>query len=150
MIYDLISEWTRYRRLTDGVAEAFEYLQRSAVEKMPDGRHDVDGDRIFLLLSTSASQPEAEKRFESHRTYLDIQVVLKGSELHFWAPAAELVPDGGYSDEKDIIFYEGSAPTSVLMVPGRFALYLPSDGHKPGCRFGESRQVRKAVLKVRL
>jgi len=39
---------------------------------------------------------------------------------------------------------------SLAMHPGCFAVFHPHDLHRPGCRLGEKRRVRKIVMKVAL
>lgn len=158
MIYDLLTEWRLYRDLGSGVQEAFEYLSGADLLKMADGRHDIDGERIFLLLSSYSTEPESRRQFESHRRYLDVQILLQGAETLYWAPVTELAAPGEYSEEKDVLFYQGPAaggsPAALPLRPGRFALLFPQDGHKPGCLAGQPgggpQRVRKAVLKIRI
>jgi biofilm protein TabA len=150
MIVDSIENARMYEGLAAGVHTAFQALRAGRVGGLPDGRHEIEGDRVFVLMQSYTTRPEAEGRLEAHRKYLDIQVVLEGREVAYWAPLEGLEADGAYSDEKDVGFFKGSAQ-GVLPIPaGFFALFLPQDAHKPQCVWGAPGRVRKAVFKVRL
>ena len=74
-----------------------------------------------------------------------------GRERMLHAPADSLDVDAPYLDEKDVAFYhDPPASSSVLVLPGQFAIFFPADGHKPGCMAGGREAVRKVVVKVRI
>jgi YhcH/YjgK/YiaL family protein len=105
---------------------------------------------VYVLMQSYTTKPEIEARLEAHRRYLDIQVVLEGREIIYWAPIEGLEADGAYSEERDVIFYKGSVPGAVTVSAGCFAIFYPQDGHKPCCHWGAAAPVRKAVFKVRV
>ena len=49
--------------------------------------------------------------------------------------------------ERDIYFYEGET-AKILIGNGRLAILFPQDAHAPCIAAGESRPVRKVVVKV--
>jgi biofilm protein TabA len=116
-----------------------------------DGRHEIDGDDVFALVSTYHTGPSTEKRFETHRVYLDLQYVAAGSERILHTPAAGLTVETPYDEAKDIAFYaEPKASSSLLLRAGDLAVFHPADAHKPGCMAGGRDEVRKVVVKVRV
>ena len=49
--------------------------------RLPDGTTELgDSGRLRVLLSTVKTQPVEERRTEFHREYIDIQVLLEGTE----------------------------------------------------------------------
>ena len=52
---------------------------------MEDGRHPIDGEAIFALVSTYETEPEGARSFEAHRKYIDVQYLLSGREIIHWA-----------------------------------------------------------------
>ena len=150
MIADSVKNSGQYEAMGAGVRKAFEYLRTQDLRKLSDGKHEIDGDRVFVLMQSYTTKPEIEARLEAHRKYLDIQVVLEGREVMYWAPIEGLDADGAYSDERDVIFYKGSVPGALALTAGCFAVFYPQDGHKPCCHWGAPAAVRKAVFKVRL
>lgn len=116
-----------------------------------DGRHDIDGDDVYALVQTYDTGPATEKRFETHRIYIDLQYVAAGAERILYLAAGGLTVETPYDAAKDIAFYaEPRASSSLLMRPGDLAVFHPADAHKPGCMAGGRDPVRKVVVKVRL
>jgi YhcH/YjgK/YiaL family protein len=116
-----------------------------------DGHHQVRGDEVFALVASYHTGPATEKRFETHRRYLDLQYLASGRERILYAPAAGLLIETPYDAERDIAFYaEPKASSSLLLGEGDLALFYPEDAHKPGCMAGGRDAVRKVVVKVLL
>jgi biofilm protein TabA len=87
--------------------------------------------------------------FESHRKYIDVQVIVAGEELMEVQDISRLVVSEPYSAERDFIKYADSADTSVLrMRAGDVAVFFPEDGHMPSLRWRNADLVRKTVVKV--
>ncbi|HEV2146218.1 MAG TPA: YhcH/YjgK/YiaL family protein [Longimicrobiaceae bacterium] len=136
--------------LSEGLRAALGYL-RAFDPATPDGRHPVDGERVFALVQTYETGPSTEKRFESHRAHLDVQYVAEGEERILHAPVRLLTPAEPYDPERDVVFYEEPKhASSLLLRPGDLAVLYPGDGHKPGCMAGGRHRVRKVVVKVRV
>jgi YhcH/YjgK/YiaL family protein len=150
MILTPFRDADRYGALLPGLAEALAWL-RAFDPALPDGRHAIDSDRVFALVSSYATGPATEKRFEAHRRHADIQWIAAGAERILYIPAEGLAVAEPYSDENDILFFEDpKASTSLLLNTGDAAVFFPEDAHKPGCMAGARHDVRKVVVKIRL
>jgi biofilm protein TabA len=154
VIADILENLDRYRGLDPRLDRGLEALRR-LVGNPPsaDGRHELEGEDLFASFSTYEAGSPAKKLFEAHRRYIDIQAVLRGRELLYWAPLAGLASRSGYSETEDIAMY-GDPPAGgagLTLEPGAFVVLFPQDAHKPGCQAaGGGRTVRKLVLKVRV
>jgi biofilm protein TabA len=116
----------------------------------PLGRHTLEGDQLFFVLSDYQTK-QADSLFpETHREYCDVQVVIRGREVIGWAPKTDdFIGNGEYSTGRDIQFYEKTSQLSWLSAkPGRFFLFAPGDVHLPGVAADGSESVRKAVVKI--
>ena len=150
MILTTLADADALSALGPGIAAGVRWL-RAFDPGTADGRHDVDGDDVFALVSTYHTGPATEKRFETHRVYLDLQYVAAGTERILHAPADGLAVETPYDEAKDIAFYaEPKASSSLLLRAGDLAVFHPADAHKPGCMAGGRDEVRKVVVKVRL
>jgi biofilm protein TabA len=150
MILTTLAEADAYASLGAGIAEGLAWLRAFRVEA-PDGRYEIDGDRVFAVVSSYDTGPATEKRFESHRVYLDLQYVARGAERILHTPTAGLTVEVPYDEAADILFYaEPKISSSLLMRTGDLAIFHPGDGHKPGCMAGGRDAVKKVVVKVRL
>jgi YhcH/YjgK/YiaL family protein len=150
VILTTLGESAAYEVLGSGVAAGLRWL-RELDPAITDGRHAIDGDEVFALVSTYKTGPSTEKRFESHRVYVDLQYVAAGHERILHAPVHGLAVETEYDPDKDITFYaEPPFASSLLMRPGDLVVFHPGDGHKPGCMAGGRHEVKKVVVKVRL
>jgi biofilm protein TabA len=87
--------------------------------------------------------------FESHRKYIDVQVIVAGEELMEVRDISQLVVSDPYNPERDFIKYADAADASLLkMRTGDVAVFFPEDGHMPSLRWRNADLVRKTVVKV--
>ncbi len=150
MILTTLDEADAFASLAPGIAAGIAWL-RAFDPATPDGRHPIDGDAVFALVSSYDTGPATEKRFEAHRRHLDLQYVVSGAERILHAPLDGLEVSEPYSDENDIVFFADPKASSSLLVPaGALAVFHPNDAHKPGCMAGGRDAVRKVVVKVRI
>ncbi len=165
MIADRLEHLERYRGLDPRLDRGLEALRRLAAEPAAsrahapaeDGRLELEGAELYASFSTYETGDPAGKSFEAHRLYVDIQAVLRGREVLYWAPLAGLVAHRAYSPAEDIAYYEDppGGGIGLPLEPGAFVILFAQDAHKPGCHpaggpAGRGGRVRKLVLKVRL
>ncbi|EPV8394900.1 YhcH/YjgK/YiaL family protein [Klebsiella aerogenes] len=135
--------------LPDALRQAIEHVKAHVSESTPLGKHDIDGNNLFYLISEDSTEPQAERRAEFHARYLDIQIVLRGQEGMTFStlPAGE--PQTDWLADKDIAFLgEGVQEKTVILNEGDFVVFYPGEVHKPLCAVGVPAKVRKAVVKV--
>jgi biofilm protein TabA len=150
MILDALDQALLYRQLHPGIARGFAWLGEFSPQ-MPDGRYDIDGPALFALVQSYVTAPPAEKKFEAHRHYIDIQYIAAGTEIIYHAPTGSLQGSTEYDAEKDFQFFaDPVVATPLHLTPGNFALFYPQDAHKPSCVNGAPAQMKKVVIKVRV
>ena len=150
MIFDLISNRSLYQGLSPRLSLGLDWLSRFE-KTTPDGRIELDGDRVFALVQSYETAPAAEKKFETHRDHIDIQFVAAGAEAMLCAPVGGLRVTTPYDPAKDAAFYsDPAAYTSIHCEPGSFTIFFPHDGHKGGCTSLRPSRVKKVVIKVRV
>ncbi len=149
MILDRLDNWKLYFQEGTLIARGFDFLQRDLDLSLPDGRIDIDGDRIYAVLATYETRTPEQCRFEVHRRYLDIQYLVEGSEVIGWSALDQLKVSESYDVEKDVEFLDWPTRcTSLEVYRGQFAVFFPDDGHAPGLRCGDVKSVRKVVVKI--
>ncbi len=149
MIIDKLKNWRIYFDRNNSFAKGFEFLESTDLLNLPEGRHDIDGDNLFALVSNYNTKPPAEKDPESHRIYADIQYIVKGEEKIGYAVLDDQKVYKQYIEEKDIMFYKDYS-CFINMYSGMFAVFYPQDIHMPGIMISEPVDVKKIVIKVRL
>lgn len=151
MIYGSISRPDSYQFLLSHPvwAEAFEWVRNLKPDIAP-GIYRLRGDDMYVNVHGYQTLPPEECRYESHRQILDLQYCIRGGELIDWHPAESLAPDVAYDVERDIQFYHSAVShTSLELCPGRFAIFFPSDGHRPKQSDRVNPEVFKLVVKIR-
>jgi len=132
-----------------GLERAFEYLARTDLSALPLGRTDIEGDDVFVMISEAGTRPPDEVKFEAHRRFIDIQLVVRGQEAIGFAPVASLVTTEPYDAAKDIEFFAAPRESATLALrAGDFAVFAPGDGHRPSLHLDGPHVSRKAVVKV--
>lgn len=112
------------------------------------GRVELSGG-AFALEQVYRSKPRSEGFFESHRAYIDVQVVVTGEEYIEVADVAGLSVKEDKTPEKDVILYHMSDVSSRLRLrAGDAAILWPVDGHMPTLATDAPALVRKIVIKV--
>lgn len=103
----------------------------------------------FAIEAAYLTKPRPEGFFESHRKYIDVQVVVAGAELMEVEDVSRLTVSEAYNGERDLIKYADTAAASLLKLrAGDAALFFPVDGHMPSLQLGPQVLVRKTVVKV--
>jgi len=104
----------------------------------------------FALEQVYRSKPRAEGFFESHRRYIDVQVIVTGEEWMELADLTSFPADTLYQAERDLLKHPDLAEATRLHVrAGEAAVFFPEDVHMP-CLQGAAGPVlvRKTVVKV--
>ena len=151
MILDQLSASAAYESLHPLFPRAFAYL-RSFDLATTDGKHELQGQDLVAIVQRYQTAPSADKSWEAHRVYGDIQVVYQGLESCGHADQRTLVVTKPYVAEKDVEKYAAPTGPSALLTLGRgnFAVFHPQDGHQPGVQIGAPAEIVKVVIKFRL
>ena len=133
-------------------AAAAEFLSRTDLDTLALGRYELTPGGTFANIQEYETKPE--NRYEAHKAYADVQVVLAGKEHIVIAPigeASERLTD--FDEKKDIEFFASAAAGEhvALADRGHWVVLFPSDLHKPCLTIGEEPvHIRKIVVKVKL
>lgn len=149
MVHDHIKYASEYFNLSQGIRVALEYLATSNLDLLEPGRHDVQGDDVFALVSDYRTRTPAEAFWEAHRRHVDVQFVHSGVERIAYGDLA-LFQSAPYDAERDLIVATGESNRFVDVGAGGFAILFPHDVHMPGLTGARQEAVRKVVMKVRL
>lgn len=106
------------------------------------------GGGCFALEQVYLTRDREECFFESHKKYVDFQLILSGCEQMEVIDIRHLTLIN-YEPEKDFITYQDSNNASkIVMQPEDLSVYFPSDAHM-GLSYFETKQlVYKVVVKV--
>ena len=150
MIIDKIENAKLYTGLSESIAKGLEIIQDKSLFEKEDGKYEIDGDNLFILVQHYTTKDKEEMLFEAHKNYIDIQAIIDGEETIGYALTETLKVVQPY--KPDVTKYaDPPVFTEVKLAKGMFAIFYPDDAHKPcyDYRAGKS-NVHKVVVKVKI
>lgn len=103
----------------------------------------------FALEQVYRSKNRNEGFFESHRKYIDVQVIFEGVEEMELADLGRCTGKHPYDPQRDLLVYNDIPGSRLLLSAGDAAVFFPTDVHMPGlCGALGSAVVRKTVVKI--
>ena len=137
------------RELVSFSPNVFEFIQSNQLNTLEERRYELNSDDYVNIESYDTFKFH-EKKFESHRVYLDIHDIISGVEAIYVESIDKLKVIKGYDNEKGIVFYDNTSKgICFVLQPGEMLLLEPCDGHKPCISVDKSNHVKKAVFKIR-
>ncbi|MEI7906192.1 MAG: YhcH/YjgK/YiaL family protein [Bacteroidota bacterium] len=145
MILDHLSRAEKYFNVHPSFKHAFDYLKKTNLRTLPDGRHDIEGDDLYLIIASDHHGTERRK-LETHKRYIDIQVAIEGSFPLEWHDIDSCKNTAlQYDMEKDVEFYNDPPLFTVQIASDMFAVLFPEDAHAPQPPMTTT---KKAIMKV--
>ncbi|MDE5710840.1 YhcH/YjgK/YiaL family protein [Bacteroides sp.] len=126
----------------------FDYVKSHDLLHAELGRIEIKGDELFIN-NVNPECVTAEKQvLELHRAYIDVHILLEGTERIGWKAIEDLTNETKpYEEEGDCALYSDAPTTFVDLLPGQFMIVYPEDPHAPV--IGEGK-IRKLIAKVKL
>lgn len=148
MIYDRIEYSDRYQGISAQLDAALDLLKNTDFSSLSPGRYELDN-AVYYNIMDCDLLPFSETKWECHRKYIDIQYLLEEGEQIGVLPVQQLTDWGEYSQDRDVCFAsDDAAGVPLPMHRHMFALFFPWDAHRPCWAEGESKRVRKVVIKI--
>ena len=148
MILDVLENAHRYLVLHEEFAKAFDFLLRPDLKELPVGKYEIDADRVYAIVSKELGRKKEDALLETHEKYIDIQLVLAGTDDMGWKPKSLCKqPAGEYDQKNDEQIFADEPDVWISTVSGAFVIFFPEDAHMPLISSG---QIHKVVVKVAL
>jgi biofilm protein TabA len=146
MILDVIENAHRYKELNKGFAKAIEFLLQRELKALPAGRYEIDGERVYGMIAREQGHKKEDEQLETHEKYIDIQLVLEGTDDMGWKPRSLCKhPSCEYDQTSDIRFFTDKPDAWLSVRSGAFVIFFPEDAHMP---LISSEIIHKVVVKV--
>lgn len=145
MIVDRIENLTAYSALNPHIEKVVAFCRDNDLQQLPEGRFEIEGEAVFGTVMEMELRAQQEAKLETHRRYLDIQLVIEAEEAMGYAPLAELEQSEGYDQQSDLEFWCDPAQSFVRVVEKQMAIFFPTDAHMPLIGAG---RVKKIVFKL--
>jgi uncharacterized protein HI_0227 len=132
------------------IAEVCDYLNTLDLNALENGRHDIN-DQIYMNVMELETAEPSSKKAELHHEYLDVQVLIRGTEnIEVGANYPDLSKYESYNEADDYQLCAGiDDKFTITMKPKMFAVFYPYEPHKPCCIVnGKTEKIKKLVVKV--
>ena len=132
------------------IAEVCDYLNTLDLNALENGRHDIN-DQIYMNVMEPETAESSSKKAELHHEYLDVQVLIRGTEnIEVGANYPDLSKYESYNEADDYqLCADIDDKFTITMKPKMFAVFYPYEPHKPCCVVnGKTEKIKKLVVKV--
>lgn len=152
MIFDDFKKNGHYAASIPFLKEIADFVGSRDCSLIPDGETEILGRDLFVRTAEYMTGPADQKKFEAHKVYADLQLVVKGEELMDVSVSKGAIACTPYDAAADIHFFEPvQAFSRVRVGAGQFTFFIPGELHKPGCQTGSApERVKKLVFKIRM
>lgn len=133
------------------IRKVLEFLRNIDFEKLENKRYDILDNKLFLIMNAYQTRDISEKKAEQHKKYIDVQYIVSGVEnIGFGFENKDNVVISDYDEAKDGKFFKTvQDETFITLKQGMFAIFFPSDIHRPELDVNNEKQnVRKCVVKI--
>ena len=146
MIVDSVSNIYNYAGLHPQFEEIFNFLKINDLKHLPVGKYEIIKNKAFLISDKGAAKSKEQACLESHKKYIDIQLILEGTDEMGWSPLDLCAtPIDNYNVENDIQFFKDQPQFFIPVSSGYFAMFFPEDAHMPMTGSGF---IHKVVVKI--
>lgn len=147
MIYDNLANISIYSEIPEEVSR----FLLSLTSQTPEGHYEIS-ENIYANVDVYETKPINKCKFEAHKRYIDIQMLLDGKEQLDCTSADDLKISEAYDENKDVMFFEAQKvlpDASYTLIPERFVLIYPHEAHRPQMASNSiSETVKKVVVKI--
>ena len=127
---------------------ALDYIQQTDLTRLPNGKHPIDGDNLWVNITDSPMRTAAEARFEVHNKYVDIQIPLSGAEQYGIKQRTLCTqPIGTFNEQDDYLLFDDPVEEIKTVEQDGLIVFEPDTAHAPLIGQGT---IHKAIFKVRV
>lgn len=151
MIYNNIYTYNKYKNLDSKFERALNWLKEIDLDTIEVGNYEIDGNDIYASVQSYNTKDYDELKFESHKSYIDIQYIIFGEEFMGLIDKKSLKEVTDYDRVNDIIFYDDPIMQSGLILKANdFVIIPPEIAHKPRVKTFIKQAVKKIVFKIKI
>ena len=152
MIFTNVNNEIQNKSLAKDIRFCIEFAKKNEnkILSLVNGSYDVGYNNIKMNLGKYFTKSENEKFWESHKKYLDVQIMINGTEKVAINDIRDMEVKS-FDEEKDLTILEGDKAFDIIMKTGDVLVFFPNDVHKPELNVSEnddSGNIRKIVTKV--
>lgn len=148
MILDSVKSFEKYQTLHVGFDKVYKFMKDNDLHNLEEKRYEIDGENVFCTVSKQNLKNPEEGKLEVHDSYIDIHLLLEGSETFGIKDRRECVEQSvAYDEARDIAFFDDEPENFIVLGVNNFIILFPADAHAPLLGGGEC---KKIVFKVKV
>ena len=128
---------------------ALERIAPEFLNTLGEERVDIVPGEVWCTKFTYETISDEESFFEAHEKFLDIHMMLCGSERVEISDPCDLEQFQSVP-ENDFYAYRGEGRHKLVLSPGDFLVVWPADAHKIKMHVDQPQTVTKAVFKIKI
>ena len=107
-------------------------------------------DRIFCNLVKFVSKQEKECKYEAHKKYIDVHMIIEGKES-IDVSFCDDMQIKSFDENRDFMELTGEEKATVNLInKGDFLICYPEDAHRTAIICQQSQTIKKAIFKIKL
>ncbi|MBP5467606.1 MAG: YhcH/YjgK/YiaL family protein [Candidatus Riflebacteria bacterium] len=136
------------KKLQERINYALDYLKKTDLEQLELGKHVINN-WLYINVQEYMTKDLSECKFESHKKYVDIQMMINGLEAIETSDIDKLELGTSYDEDKDVMFWK-QKPNQMRTVisDGSYVILYPQNAHMPCVAIDKPIKVKKLVAKV--
>lgn len=149
MIFGNIRNREEYSFLDRQIQACFAYAKDHDLLQLDNGKHEIDGDTLFVNIVEYTTTTPEERFWEAHKEYLDLHLMLRGPEqidVNF----IESMEQKEFQRDRDFLPLEGEPNSHVVLEEGDFLICYPHDAHRTAVMVKEPVGIKKAIFKIKI
>lgn len=144
-----LTHTSRIEMLHPAFKALFEFVKQHDFNNLPLGKIELDGENLFIMnLDMPQGAEITTQPLEMHRKYIDVHILLDGTEKIGWKPIEDISAyTQDYDADGDCALSDDKPQFFVDMRPGDICIVYPEDPHAPAVGNG---RIRKLIGKVKM
>jgi biofilm protein TabA len=132
------------------IVEIIQYVKAQTAGKTETGNYPLPYDESVYFIVNDKTELKEKRRSEIHHKYLDVQLILEGTETFGYSDYPLLSIEDDYLAEKDIAFSNDVQDEQfVTLKAGEFIIFTPKQPHRPLVAVDDKpAAVKKLIIKV--
>jgi biofilm protein TabA len=131
------------------IIEIIQKVKEQTIENTEVGNYPLHDESVYFIVNDK-TELKKHRRSEIHHKYLDVQLILEGTETFGYSEYPLLSIEDDCLEEKDIAFSNDVQDEQfVTLEAGEFIIFTPKQPHRPLVAVnGKPAAVKKLIIKV--
>lgn len=127
---------------------AISYLRKLNITQSDIGKHIVN-EQFFYIVQEYTTKHEENCVLESHRKYIDVQLLIEGTEAMDIVDVSRLSIKEEYNNDKDVMYWNiPDRMARIKLTAGDYVILYPENAHRGAVALEKCKKVLKIVGKV--